>query len=158
MEWFWIILGILLVLLGIAGSLLPMIPGPPIAFVGLLIQQLRPEKPFSTQFLLIWAGIVVVILILDYIIPIWGTKKFGGSKYGVWGCTLGFLLAFWMGPWGVIIGPFIGAFIGEMIAKKDSQHALKAAFGSFLGFLLGSLFKIIACFMMLYYVIKSADF
>jgi len=158
MEWFWIILGIILIITGVAGSLLPMLPGPPIAFAGMLVQQLRPEKPFSTQFLLIWAGIVVVILILDYLIPILGTRKFGGTKYGVWGCTLGFLLAFWMGPWGVIIGPFIGAFAGEMIAKQDSKHALKAAFGSFVGFLFGSLFKIIACFMMLYYVIKTIPF
>jgi len=158
MEWFWIILGIILIITGVAGSLLPMLPGPPIAFAGMFLQQLRPEKPFSTQFLLIWAGIVVVILVLDYLIPIWGTKKFGGSKYGVWGCTLGFLLAFWMGPWGVIIGPFIGAFAGEMIAKQDSKNALKAAFGSFVGFLFGSLFKIIACFMMLYYVIKTIPF
>ncbi|MEJ0101201.1 MAG: DUF456 family protein [Bacteroidota bacterium] len=72
MEWFWIILGIILVLGGIAGSLLPLLPGPPIAYVGLLIQQLRVDKPFTTNFLLTWAAIIVVILILDYLIPIWG--------------------------------------------------------------------------------------
>lgn len=155
MEWFWIILGILLVLLGIAGSLLPVLPGPPIAFVGLLVQQLRAEPPFSTQFLLIWAGVVIVTVALDYLVPIWGTKKFGGTKYGAWGCTLGFLLAFWMGPWGVIIGPFIGAFVGEMIGGQDSQRSLKAAIGSFMGFLLGSFLKIVACFMMMYYLIRS---
>jgi len=155
MEWFWIILGIILVLGGIAGSLLPLLPGPPIAYAGLLIQQLRTDKPFTTNFLLTWAAVIVIILILDYLIPIWGTKRFGGTKYGVWGCTLGFLLAFWMGPWGVILGPFIGAFAGEMIANQDSRQAFKAAVGSFVGFLFGSLIKIIACFMMLYYVIKS---
>ena len=155
MEWFWIILGIILILGGIAGSLLPLLPGPPVAYVGLLIQQLRPDKPFTSNFLWIWAGVLAIVLILDYMVPIWGTKRFGGTKYGVWGCTLGFILAFWMGPWGVILGPFIGAFAGEMIAKQDSKHALKAAVGSFVGFLFGSLIKIIACFMMLYYVIKS---
>ena len=157
MEWVWIILGIILCIVAIAGSLLPLIPGPPIAYLGLLLQQLRDPNPFESKFLLIWLGIVVLTLILDYVIPIWGTKKFGGTKYGVWGCTLGFLAAFWMGPWGVIIGPFAGAFIGEMIAKQDSKHAFKAALGSFVGFLLGSFLKLIVCFFMLYYIIKSIN-
>lgn len=155
MEWFWIITGIVLVLIGFIGSLLPLIPGPPLAYVGLLLQQFREPSPFSTRFLLIWAGIVVLTIILDYLIPIWGTKKFGGTKYGMWGCTLGFLLAFWMGPWGVVLGPFIGAFVGEMLAGQNSQQSLKAAIGSFVGFLLGSFAKLVACGMMMYYIIKS---
>lgn len=155
MDWLWIILGIVLALVAIAGSLLPLLPGPPIGYVALLLQQLRADAPFTTKFMLIWAGIVVVTLVLDYLIPIWGTKRFGGSKYGVWGCTIGFIAAFWMGPWGVIIGPFAGAFIGEMIAKKDSRHAFRAAMGAFVGFLLGSFLKLVACFMMLYYIIAS---
>ncbi len=155
MEWVWIVLGIILVLVGIAGSLLPLLPGPPIAYAGVLIQQFRDPTPFTTKFLWIWAGIVVISLVLDYLIPIWGTKKYGGSKYGVWGCTLGFLLAFWMGPWGVVLGPFIGAFAGEMMAGKNSQQSLKAAWGSFIGFLFGSLLKIVLCFLFLYFIIQS---
>jgi uncharacterized protein YqgC (DUF456 family) len=155
MEWLWIIPGIILIVVGIIGSFLPVVPGPPIAYIGLLLQQLRDPDPFTAKFLWIWAALVVVSLVLDYLIPIWGTKKFGGSKYGVWGSTLGFLLAFWMGPWGVIIGPFIGAFIGEMIAGKDSRQSLRSAWGSFVGFLLGSLLKVVLCFVMLYYLIKS---
>lgn len=155
MEWLWIVLGFVLIILGILGSLLPVLPGPPIAWVGLLVQQFRDPNPFSTRFLVIWAGIVLVTVILDYVIPIYGTKKFGGTKYGAWGCTLGFLLAFWMGPVGVILGPFIGAFVGEMIGGQDSNRSLKAAFGSFIGFLVGSFLKIVVCFMMLYYLIKS---
>ncbi len=156
MEWFWILLGVLLAVVAIPGSLLPLLPGPPIAYVGLLIQQFRDPTPFTSKFLLIWAGIVVVTLALDYLVPVWGTKKYGGSKYGIWGCTLGFFAAFWLGPWGVVIGPFAGAFIGEMIAKQDHKQALKAAWGAFIGFLFGSLLKIIACFMMLYYIVVSA--
>ena len=155
MEWFWIALGIILCIVAIAGSILPLLPGPPIAYAGLLLQQLRDPDPFSAKFLWIWAGIVAVSLVLDYLIPIWGTKKFGGTKYGVWGCTLGFLLAFWMGPWGVIIGPFLGAFAGEMIAGQDSRKSLRAAIGSFVGFMLGSFLKLVICFFMLYYIIKS---
>jgi uncharacterized protein YqgC (DUF456 family) len=155
LEWVWIILGIILCVVAIAGSLLPLLPGPPIAFVGLLIQQLRDPNPFETNFILIWLGIVVITLVLDYAIPIWGTKKFGGTKYGVWGCTLGFLAAFWMGPWGVIIGPFVGAFLGEMLAGQNSRRSLKAAFGSFVGFLLGSFLKLVVCFFILFYIIRS---
>lgn len=155
MDWLWITLGIICVLVGLVGSFLPLLPGPPVAYAGLLIQQLREPDPFTARFLWTWAAIVVVSLVLDYVIPAWGTKKFGGTKYGVWGCTLGFLLAFWMGPWGVILGPFIGAFAGEMIGGQDSGRSLKAAWGSFIGFLLGSLLKIIICLVMLYYVIRS---
>jgi uncharacterized protein YqgC (DUF456 family) len=155
MDWLLITLGIILVLIGIAGSILPILPGPPIAYAGVLLQQLRDPNPFSSKFLWIWAGIVVASLILDYIIPAWGTKKFGGTRYGVWGCTLGFILAFWMGPWGIIIGPFLGAFVGEMIAGQDSRKSFRAAVGSFVGFLVGSLLKMIICFMLLYFVIKS---
>ncbi len=155
MEWFWIILGIGLCLIAIIGSLLPLLPGPPIAFAGLLIQQFREPDPFSTNFLFILAAVVVASLLLDYLIPIWGTKKFGGTKYGVWGCTLGFLAAFWIGPWGVIIGPFVGAFAGEMLAGQNSKRSLKAAFGSFVGFLLGSFLKLVVCFFILFHIIKS---
>jgi hypothetical protein len=155
MEWTWIILGIILTIIAIAGSVLPLLPGPPIAYVGLLLQQLRTDKPFTTKFLIFWAAVVVLSMILDYLVPIWGTKKFGGTKYGVWGCTLGFIAAFWLGPWGVVIGPLIGAFIGEMIAQDSSRIALKAAFGSFVGFLLGSFLKLVICFFMLYHVVAS---
>ncbi len=155
MEWTWIIIGVILAIAGIAGSILPLIPGPPIAYVGLLLQQLRDDKPFTTNFLFLWAGIVVLSLILDYVIPIWGTKKFGGTKYGVWGCTLGFLAAFWLGPWGIIVGPFAGAFIGEMFAQQNSNIAFKAALGSFIGFLAGSFLKLVICFFMLYYILTS---
>lgn len=155
MEWLWIVLGIALIIVGLVGSILPLLPGPPIALAGMLVQQFRDPAPFTAKFLWIWAGIVVVSLVLDYLIPAWGTKRYGGSKYGVWGSTLGFLLAFWMGPLGVVIGPFIGAFVGEMIAGNNSKKSLRAAWGSFVGFLIGSLLKMIICGVMLYYVIAS---
>jgi uncharacterized protein YqgC (DUF456 family) len=155
MEWLWIALGIILCIVAIGGSILPLLPGPPIAYAGLVLQQLRSPNPFDGKFLIIWAGIIIVVMILDYVIPIQGTKRFGGTKYGVWGCTIGFIAAFWMGPLGVIIGPFVGAFIGELLAKQSSKNALKAAMGSFVGFLLGSFLKLVVCFFMLYYIIKS---
>ena len=155
MEYLWIIVGVILALVGVLGSILPVLPGPPIAYVGLLLQQLRDDPPYSTKFLLIWAGVVLVTLVLDFLVPIWFTRRFGGSKYGVWGCTIGFIAGFWLGPMGMIIGPFLGAFVGEMIAGKDSNQSFRAALGSFAGFLIGTFFKIVACLMMMYYILAS---
>jgi uncharacterized protein YqgC (DUF456 family) len=155
MEWIWIITGILLVVVGLAGSLLPALPGPPLAYAGLLVQQLRAEPPFTTGFLVFWGIVVAITILLDYIIPVWTTKLSGGSKYGMWGCTLGFLAAFWMGPWGILLGPLAGAFIGEYIFQKNTNQALRAAIGSFAGFLAGSFLKLILCLFMLYYVLAA---
>jgi uncharacterized protein YqgC (DUF456 family) len=146
-----IIIGLLLMIAGIAGCMLPLIPGPPLSFLALLIQQLNGDPPFTTNFLLIWAAITIAVTLLDYIIPAYGTKKFGGSKYGIWGCTIGLVVGLWLGPLGIIFGPFVGAFIGEIIANNNSSTALKSAFGSFVGFLFGTLLKLVACLMMGWY-------
>ena len=157
MDSTWIIVGGILMILGIIGNILPFLPGTPICYLALLLQQFRTTRPFSTQFLILWAVVVLMVIILDYLTPIYGTKKFGGSKYGLWGCSLGFLAAFWMGPVGIIIGPFIGAFIGEMLSSKDSSIALRAAIGSFAGFLFGTVIKLIVSAVMAFYFVKSID-
>lgn len=157
MDVLWIVLGVLLMLAGLAGCILPFIPGPPFCYLALLIQQLQTNPPYTTKFLLIWAGIAVVVTVIDYIIPIYGTKRYGGSKYGMWGCVIGLIIGVFIGPLGIIIGPFIGAFIGELLANKSSDHALRAAFGSFIGFLLGTLLKLIVCFVMGWHFIKAFE-
>ncbi len=141
-------------IVGVMGCILPLLPGPPLCYVALLLQQLRSDPPFTAKFLWIWAGITVAVTVLDYVIPLYGTRRYGGSKYGIWGCTLGLIAGFWLGPLGIIIGPFVGAFIGEMLANNNSERALKAAWGSFVGFLFGTLLKLIACVVMVWYLIK----
>jgi hypothetical protein len=155
MDVVWIALGVILMLAGLAGCALPFLPGPPLCYLALLLQQLKELAPFNTKFLWIWAGITIVITLLDYIIPVFGTKKYGGSKFGVWGCMIGLVFGLFFGPLGIIIGPFVGAFVGELLAKSDSNLALRAAWGSFVGFLMGTLLKLIACFVMIYYFIRS---
>jgi len=155
MDTFWLLMGGLLILGGMVGSIVPLLPGPPLAYVGLLLQQLRSDAPFTVKFLLIWAGITILVSVLDYFIPLYGTRKFGGSKYGIWGCTIGLIAGIFFPPWGIIVGPFIGAFAGEMIASNQSGQALRAALGSFIGFLFGTLLKLIACFMMGWYLIRG---
>jgi len=155
MDVFWLVLGLVLMLVGLAGCILPFLPGPPLCYLALLIQQLQSTPPYTTKFLLIWAGITLVITGLDYVIPLFGTKRFGGTKYGMWGCVVGLIVGLWLGPFGIIFGPFVGAFLGEMIGNAKSEHAFRAAIGSFVGFLMGTLLKLIACFVMGYYFIQA---
>ena len=155
MDIVWTIIGVLLILGGIVGSIAPLLPGPPLSYVGFLVVQLRSDSPFSMKFMLIWAGVVIVVSILEYVIPVYGTKKFGGSKSGLWGCTIGLFAGLFFGPWGIILGPFIGAFIGELIANNQSDQALKAALGSFLGFLFSTLLKLVVCVVMAWYFVVA---
>lgn len=155
MDALWLVLGVILMLVGIAGCILPFLPGPPLCFLALLIQQLQDSPPYTTKFLLIWAGITLVITGLDYVIPLYGTKRFGGTKFGMWGCAIGLVAGLWLGPLGLIVGPFVGAFIGELIGNAKSDHALRAAVGSFIGFLMGTLLKLVACLVMCRYFIEA---
>ncbi len=155
MDLVWAVIGGILMLAGIIGCLLPFIPGPPLSFLGLLLLQLRETAPFTTQFLIVWAVIVIVITALDYLVPIYGTKRFGGTKYGLWGCTIGLIAGFWFGPVGIIAGPFLGALLGEWLGNRNSDQAFKAAIGSFVGFLVGTVLKLIASGVMTYYFIAS---
>lgn len=146
MDIFLLLIGFLFILLGIVGSFVPILPGPITGWVGLLILDLTKAVPIDWTFLGITLGVAVIITIVDYIIPAMGTKKFGGTRFGVIGTMAGLILGlFFFPPLGIIIGPFVGAFLGEMINdSKDSGKALKAAFGSFIGFLTSTFLKFIA--------------
>ena len=156
MEYILIGLGVIFIISGILGCVLPVIPGPPLSYVGLLLLHFTEKYQFSTRFLIIWAIITAIIYALDYIIPVWGTKKFGGSKRGVWGSIIGLVVGlFFFPPFGIIAGPFIGAVVGELTAGKDSGLALKSGFGSFIGFLIGTLLKLVTSGMMTWYFFKE---
>ena len=166
-----IILGAICLLLGLIGCVAPVLPGVPLSYLGLLLLHWTDRVQFSWQFLVTWAVIVVVIQLLDYFIPAWGTKKFGGTKYGVWGSTIGLFVGLFMGPLGIVVGPFIGAVLGELIyfnrhpqttlseteQNKNSNfnRALRAGFGSFIGLLTGTLIKVICCGVMIAYFVKE---
>jgi uncharacterized protein YqgC (DUF456 family) len=155
METILIILGIIFLVVGIAGCFLPFLPGPPLAYGSLLVLQLTEKQPFSLNFMLLWAAITILIVLADYYIPIWGTKKFGGSKGGTWGATVGLILGiFLFPPFGIIIGPFFGAYIGELINGQDTSKALRSAIGSFIGFIAGTLMKLGISIVMGYYFFK----
>ena len=145
MEWLLITLGALLIIGGLIGCIIPVLPGPPISYAGLLLLQLTEDAPFSTETLMIWLGVTIFVTVLDYIVPVWGTRKYGGTKKGVWGSIIGLIVGiFFFPPIGIIVGPFAGAIIGEMMAGKNSNDAFRAGFGFFVGLLAGTLLKLIA--------------
>lgn len=150
METILIIVGALLIVSGFVCSFLPVLPGTPVTYCGLLTLQLATQ-PFSTSFLVVWALIVVTIMVLDNLIPAYGTKKFGGSAYGIWGSILGMFIGLFFAPIGIIVGPLAGAFIGELIGGKTSDRAMKSAMGSFAGLMVNTLMKVIASGIMAYY-------
>ena len=166
MEYFFVILGAICILIGIVGSILPGLPGPPISYLGLLLIHWTRFAQFSAKMLLIWAVVVLIVAILDYVVPIWGTKKYGGTKAGVRGSTIGLIigvillpmLGIILGPFGIfgiIGGPFIGAWIGERSAGQDPKKALRAATGSFIGFLAGTFMKIAVSVVLAIYFFKA---
>lgn len=150
-----VVTGLLIMILGIIGCLVPVLPGPPLSYVGLLLLHFTRFGHFTKWTLIIFAGIAIAVSILDYLVPIWGTKKFGGSKYGTRGAAVGLVVGFFLGPVGIIIGPLLGAFIGEMIFKDDFYYAVKAGFGSLIGFLTGVGLKLAASFIMTFYFIRA---
>ncbi len=141
-----VLLGFVLMISGILGSFLPVLPGPPISWIGLLLLHFTEAIPMDWLLLGITLAIAIIVLTLDYIIPVIGTKKFGGSKAGMIGTTIGLLVSLLfpiLGILGIIIWPFIGALVGELINRADHKTALKSAFGSFLGFLTGTFIKFV---------------
>ena len=143
MDIFLLILGFLLTLLGIVGSFLPILPGPITGWFGLLLLHYTKAIPMNWTFLGITLAISIIIWILDYIIPAIGTKRFGGSKYGVYGTTIGLIIGLISPiPFGILIGAFFGALVGELYYdRNDTNRAIKASFGAFIGFLTSATIK-----------------
>jgi len=151
METTLIILGLLFIVAGIIGCIIPGVPGPPLAFVSLILLEFTDATPFTFTFMGTWGLIVVGVTLLDYYVPVWGTKKFGGSKYGMWGSIVGLVIGLFTGPIGIILGPFLGAYLGETIGGMRNEAALKAGLGAFLGFVAGTIMKLGVSFIISYY-------
>ncbi|ESU24552.1 hypothetical protein FEDK69T_10020 [Flavobacterium enshiense DK69] len=146
MEYFLLITGFVLMAVGLLGSILPVLPGPPVSWVGLLMLYLTKAVPDNYWVLGVTLAVAVLVGILDYIIPAKGTKRFGGSSYGVWGTNIGLVIGLVVPiPLGVVIGPFVGALIGELLYDRDHKRAVKAATGSFVGFLASTFVKFVVC-------------
>ncbi len=147
-----IICAILCAIIGIAGAILPGLPGLPISWAGLLLLHLSTAADYTATYLIVYAAVALLVTLLDYIVPILGTKKLGGTKAGIKGSTWGLvvsifvlpLLGITIGPMGIVsllAGPFVGAYLGEKW-KGNKENAIRSAWGSFLGFLAGTVMKL----------------
>lgn len=162
-----IILAVVCALGGIIGAVIPGLPGPPIAWLAVLLLSFTPcNNDLTATFLIVTAVLAVIITILDYIVPAWGTKRFGGTKAGTRGSTIGLLVSVFvlpilgltLGPFGLtslLLGPFVGAYIGETMHNTSGQQALRSAFGSFIGFLTGTFIKLVYALVITFFVAKD---
>jgi len=137
-------LGLIVAIVAIAGSFLPVIPGPPLSFLSLLIISfIKDWKPFSLTFLIVMGCVTLLLFFLDYIIPAIGAKKFGASRIGLAGSIIGMIIGlFIFPPFGIFVGAFLGAVIGEMISGKETEQAIQIGIGTFIGNLAGIALKL----------------
>lgn len=150
------IAGAVLMILGIVGCVLPVLPGVVFNYAGLLCLHFTSYVDFSLAFLIGWALVVLAVEVLDYFVPIWGTKTFGGGKKGAIGCTIGIVAGiFVFPPFGLLFCPFLGAVIGELLDEKEPQAALKAGVGAFVGFLAGTLVQLFVALIMTAWFVKE---
>jgi len=152
-----IIIGAILMLLGLAGSVLPVLPGPPLCFIGLLLLAFinHFSSPLIPTFIIFMGLVTIAAVGLDYIIPVWGAKKYGASKWGIWGSVVGMAIGIFFSPFGLFLGALIGAVVGEWLFHREKGQALKAAWGIFVGTLLGTVLKLGISAVMAYYFIRA---
>ena len=145
MEILFVIIGIICLVLGLAGCILPMLPGPPVAYVALILLHFTSQAEYTVSQLTLWLVLVIIVQLLDYFVPMWGSKYIGGSRWGARGCLLCTIVGLFFMPMGIILGPFLGAVIGELLGGNDTTFALKSGVGSLMGFLFGTLLKCMLC-------------
>jgi len=150
------ILAIVAGIIGIAGSILPGLPGTPVSWIGMFLLYVwgtgtnAMGEEMSLKTLIVWAVVVAIVSVVDYVVPMYFTKVTGGSKYAERGALVGLIAGIILTPVGMILGSFLGAFLFELYyTRQGASQALKAAIGSFLGFITGTGLKtIVACIIM----------
>lgn len=166
MDYILMTAAIVVIIVGFIGDIIPGIPGTPVSYFALLLLHWTDRITYSASFLAITGVICAVITVLDYVVPVWGTKKFGGTKAGTRGSTIGLIvgilvlpmLGIVLGPFGLIGilgGPFVGAYIGEKMGGTPDDIAWRSAFGSFIGFVAGTFMKIAYTLVIGYFVVKD---
>lgn len=162
LDYILLVLSIAMLLLGVVGCVLPVIPGPPLAWLGLLLIKLTSLSQTQWATILVLGIATAAVTIIDYMLPSWITKNMGGSRYGAWGAMLGLVVGlFLLGPIGVVIGPLLGALAGESYHNSRNEiktNPWRSAFGSFLGLLVGTGLKLITTGVIIMVYIKGVKF
>lgn len=139
-----------LIITGVAGLLLPALPGALMIWLGIAaFGLLNPAANWPVSFYVAEGLLALSTYVIDYLATIWGVKKFKGSKAGAIGAVLGMLMVFVMGPIGIVIGPFLGAIAGELLAGGELRQALTSGFGSFVGFIVAAFMRLFICGLMI---------
>jgi uncharacterized protein YqgC (DUF456 family) len=148
---------LILALIGLLGCILPVIPGPPLSYVSLIILSLAKQwEPFSIVFLIIMGSLMLAVSLVDYVFPAIGAKRYGASKAGVWFSIIGMVVGiFFIPPWGIFIGAFVGALIGELLVGKGGKKALKAGWGVFVGNMVSIGFKLAYSGVIIFFYVKE---
>jgi len=150
-----VILGFCFLIGGWLGCILPVMPGPPFSYIALLLLHVTRFSGFSVKFLLITAAVTVIVTVIDFVLPVWGTRKWGGSRTGTIGAIVGLLAGLFFAPGGIIVGPFAGAVLFELVTGRETNAAFRSGFGSFVGFVLGAVMKLTICAVFTYYYMKE---
>lgn len=141
---------------GLLGSVVPVLPGPPLSWLGLLLMSFTRFAGFSVWLIVMWLAVVVAVTLADNFLPLWMTGKYGGSRSATIGTFIGMIAGLFLAPWRMIIGPFAGAFVGELVGNRsEGRVALKVAMGAFAAFICGVGLKLIASGMMLFYMVRE---
>ena len=151
------IIGLIISAIGIVGCILPVIPGPALSYLALIILSFAKDwEPFSIKFLIITAILTVLVTILDYVVPAFGAKRYGASKAGIWYSVIGMVIGiFLFPPWGLIMGAFFGGLVGEILVGTKGEKAFKVGWGILIGNLVGTSIKLaFSIVLLIYYVIE----
>jgi len=157
LEGITIAIGSILMLLGLAGSILPILPGPPLSLIGLFLLALLKHfsPPLTPTFLIILAMVTILVVVMDYIIPLLGAKRYGASKWGVWGSVLGMAIGIFWSPFAMLVGAFLGAVVVEWLVGKKKGDALRAGWGVVMGTLFATILRLGVSGMMTYYFVLA---
>lgn len=153
----WIVLAVIFAVLGIVGSVVPGLPGPPLGWVGLLFVFIAGKV--GGNVLLIWLAVTVAVTALDYIIPAQVTRLAGGHKAASTGALIGLFAGMFLTPVGMVMGTLLGAFLGELlVTDKGLWLAFKAGAGAFVGVLLSTVLKLAVTGVMAWSIVKYSFF
>ncbi len=160
MDLLLIIISGVLIILGIIGSFMPILPGPLTSWFGLFILNLISSIEIENTLLIITFIIAVTIFILDSLIPIYGSKYFGATKYGIIGASIGLVIGILTPiPFGILIGPIMGALIGELLFNKDLKKSIKSSIGVLIGFVASSFIKFVTCVIyLIIYIVQLWEY
>ncbi len=141
----------------LAGIIMPLLPGVQVAWLGMLLFAYATHFAAVTwKVLLVFLVFVILALLVDFVAPLIGAKKYNASKYGIYGAMIGFAVGVLiMGPIGILAGPAAGAILGEIIYGKEPEEALESSKGVLMGFLAGSAVKFSLVLIMLGYMVYA---